>query len=89
MMSVQPVPTPAAEALAASVWPDYALAAPTVCGPSQFGLNDHHLVTTPEGSYVLRVYRRGWRTAEDICYELAVLTHLDARGVPVCAPIAG
>lgn len=85
-MSIQPVPTPAAEAVVARVWPHYALAAPTVCGPTQVGLNDHHLVTTPEGTYVLRVYRRGWRTAEEIAYELAVLVHLEARGVPVCAP---
>jgi len=85
-VSIRPVPTPAAEAVVARVWPHYALAAPTVCGPTQVGLNDHHLVTTPEGTYVLRVYRRGWRTAEEIAYELAVLVHLEARGVPVCAP---
>jgi Ser/Thr protein kinase RdoA (MazF antagonist) len=88
-MGVQPAQTPEAEAAVAQAWPHYALVAPTICGPTQVGLNDHHLVTTPEGQYVLRVYRRGWRTADDIAYELAVLLHLDARGVPVCAPIAG
>jgi hypothetical protein len=45
--------------MVASVWPHYALAAPTICGPSNVGLNDHHLVTTSEGPYILRVYRRG------------------------------
>jgi Ser/Thr protein kinase RdoA (MazF antagonist) len=88
-MGVQPAPTPEAEAAVARVWPHYALPAPAVCGPTQVGLNDHHLVTTAEGQYVLRVYRRGWRTADDIAYELAVLLHLAARGVSVCAPIAG
>ncbi len=87
-MGVVPAPTPEAEAAVTKVWPHYTLAAPTICGPTQIGLNDHHLVTTPEGQYVLRVYRRGWRTAEDIAYELAVLLHLAARDVPVCAPIA-
>jgi len=81
--------TPAPETLVAVLWPDYRLAAPTACQPLQSGFNDHYLIATAEGEYVLRVYQRGWRTAQDIAYELAALTHLEARGVPVCAPIAG
>jgi Ser/Thr protein kinase RdoA (MazF antagonist) len=88
-MGVQPAGTREAEAAVAQAWPHYSLPAPTVCGPTQVGLNDHHLVTTPGGQYVLRVYQRGWRTTEDIAYELAVLLRLAAHGVPACAPIAG
>ncbi len=86
-MGVSPTPSPAAEAAARAVWSHYNLPAPTVCGPTQVGLNDHHLITTPQGQYVLRVYRAGWRTEEDIAYEVAVLNHLAARGVPACAPL--
>ena len=79
----------AAEELIAALWPHYRLAPPNggkLIQPG--GFNDHYLISTPEGEYVLRVYRHGWRTVDDVAYELSVLTHLESRGVPVCAPIA-
>jgi Ser/Thr protein kinase RdoA (MazF antagonist) len=76
------------EALIADLWPDYDLAPASGGERILGGFNDHYLISTSEGEYVLRVYRHGWRTEDDIAYEIAVLTHLDARGVPVCAPIA-
>lgn len=88
-MSEQAASTPAVEALIADLWPSYGLSPPTACHPIQSGFNDHYLISTAESEYVLRVYRRGWRTTKDIAYELAVLTHLETCGVPVCAPIAG
>ena len=51
------------------------------------GFNDHYLLTTPDAAYVLRLYRPGWRTSDEVAYELAVLTHLTSHDVPVCAPI--
>ncbi len=76
-----------AGALAAALWPEYPLAMPTACQLIKCGFNDHYSIATPDGDYVLRVYNHGWRTAEDIAYEVAVLVHLEACGVPVCAPI--
>jgi Ser/Thr protein kinase RdoA (MazF antagonist) len=54
----------------------------------RFGLNDHYLVRTSSDRYILRVYRRGWRTAADVRYELDVLRHLQRKGVPAAQPIA-
>lgn len=66
----------------------YTLSPVTACRLLQRGFNDHYLLVTRDGSFVLRVYQRGWRTADAIAYELAVLAHLHRHGVPVCAPIA-
>ena len=79
--------TLAIEALVAFLWPDYPLSMPTACHLIKTGFNDHYFVSTPDGDYVLRVYTHGWRSAEDIAYELAALAHLEARGVPVCGPV--
>jgi Ser/Thr protein kinase RdoA (MazF antagonist) len=51
------------------------------------GLNDSYLVRRGRDRYVLRIYRRGWRTRADVGYELDVLVHLDRKGVPVAAPL--
>lgn len=66
----------------------YRLANPAACRLIQDSFNTHYLIETPDDRYVLRLYRHGWRTADDIAYELAVLDHLLACGVPVCGPIA-
>jgi Ser/Thr protein kinase RdoA (MazF antagonist) len=44
-------------------------------------------VATRGGRYVARVYRARWRTPSEIAYELELLGHLAARGVPVSVPI--
>jgi Ser/Thr protein kinase RdoA (MazF antagonist) len=80
--------TLAAGPLIAALWPDYSLPPPTGCHLLHSGFNDHYFVATPEGDYALRVYHHGWRTAEEVAFELAALTHLQSRGVPVCGPIA-
>jgi Ser/Thr protein kinase RdoA (MazF antagonist) len=36
---------------------------------------------------VLRIYRAGWRSADEIAYEMAALEHLGAKGVPVARPV--
>ena len=77
----------AAEPLVAALWPDYPLARPIACHLLGSGFSDHYFVATPDGDYVLRVHHHGWRTADDVAYELAALAHLEACGVPVCAPV--
>ena len=40
-------------------------------------------------SYILRIYRQGWRTLSDISYEVDALLHLVRNGAPASAPLGG
>lgn len=52
------------------------------------GFNHTYRVKTADGrTYYLRAYRHGWRTLDDICYELDVLNHLKRKGFPVAQPV--
>ncbi len=53
----------------------------------QHGLNDHYALRSAEGDFILRVYRHGWRTLDDILWELSLIEHLAAVRVPVAASI--
>ena len=53
----------------------------------QAGLNDHYALSTAHGDYVLRVYRRGWRSNDDVAWELGLLDHLRAAQALVAAPL--
>ncbi len=74
---------------ALSAWLDanYSPGTVAACRFLHRGLNDTYLVEAERGRYVLRVYRAGWRTAEEIAYETAVLEHLARKGVPVASPL--
>jgi Ser/Thr protein kinase RdoA (MazF antagonist) len=50
--------------------------------------NDVYLIQTPPEKFVLKVYGLGWRTPAEVQYEIDLLQHLSARGVPVATPIA-
>jgi Ser/Thr protein kinase RdoA (MazF antagonist) len=50
-------------------------------------MNDTYLVKTPRSVRVARVYRTCSRSVDEIQYELDLLLHLEARGVPVAPPI--
>ena len=76
------------DALLAKVVQSYAIASPVRCRLLKRGLNDTYLLTTEGGPYVLRVYRAGWRSGDEIQYELDLLRHLHVRGVAVSVPIA-
>lgn len=76
-----------AEALSEVVVADYSLAALTECLFFQWGLNDTYLLKTSDATYVLRVYRKGWRSLPEIQYELEVLLFLQNAGIGVSAPI--
>ena len=52
------------------------------------GINDSYKVATESESYLLRIYRKDWRTKSDIEFELSILNHLHQEGVNVAHPIA-
>jgi Ser/Thr protein kinase RdoA (MazF antagonist) len=66
----------------------YDLPLPTACEPLSEGLNDVYFVQSGAGPHVLKLYRAGWRTREEVRYEVEALLHLDRRGVPVALPVA-
>jgi Ser/Thr protein kinase RdoA (MazF antagonist) len=76
------------KALLSDVLPNYDIKVPTECKFLSLGLNDTFLVTTGQNKYILRAYRKDWRSREDIHFELELLQHLKQQGIPVAAPIA-
>jgi hypothetical protein len=48
---------------------DYSIGTSRSCQIYKRGLNDTYLVTTEQEKYILRVYRCGWRTKEEIDFE--------------------
>src|SRR5262245_39366260 len=78
----------APRALLSEALPAYDLGEPVACELLHSGLNDSYHLRTPQGSYLLRVYRAGWRALSDISYELEALVHLEQRGVGVSRPVA-
>ena len=74
-------------ALREAVVSEYALADPSDCQFFRMGLNDTYLLKTNGTSYILRVYRRGWRSLSEIQYELDVLLFLQTAGIEVSVPI--
>jgi Ser/Thr protein kinase RdoA (MazF antagonist) len=76
----------APEAVATALADAYGLRAPVRGQLFWHGVNDTYLLVSRGGRHVARVYRTGWRSTEEIAYELDLLTHLAARGVAVAAP---
>ena len=77
-----------ADALASDVLPRYGLGPIDAVRFLNPGLNDTYVVEAASGEqYILRVYRRNWRTFEDIAYEVDVLNHLSNKGASVSTPI--
>ncbi|QHT65561.1 phosphotransferase [Rhodocytophaga rosea] len=52
------------------------------------GMHDTYLVQDTSVTYVLRIYRAGWKTFEQVEAELQVLLFLHAQGLSVSFPIA-
>ena len=89
----QPFPTIASilapQALAASILPGFGLHEISDCRFFSGGFNHTYRARTAGGeTFYVRVYRRGWRTLADICYELDVLNHLQLKGFPAARPLS-
>jgi Ser/Thr protein kinase RdoA (MazF antagonist) len=78
----------AGEALSENILHHYRIGTPLSCRLYQRGLNDTYLVETEQDRYILRVYRRGWRTKEEIDFELELLAFLHQQNMPVSYPVA-
>ena len=59
----------------------------TGCEMLKFHTNDTYLLTTENEPYILRLYGARWRSVPEIEYELALLRHVAAKGVPGSVPI--
>jgi len=76
------------EALIHDVLPGFAVGEIDQCSFYSGGFNHTYRLRTAEGrSYWLRAYRLGWRTLDDIRYELDVLNHLKHKGFPAAQPV--
>jgi Ser/Thr protein kinase RdoA (MazF antagonist) len=78
---------PSGEALISMVLPNYPIGKPHSCKLLKRGLNDTYLVETEQEKYILRLYRRGWRTKEEIDFELELLAFLHEQNQPIAYPI--
>jgi Ser/Thr protein kinase RdoA (MazF antagonist) len=58
------------------------------CKLIHFGVNDTFVIYTANNSYIIRVYRNGWRTDSEILCELDYLLHLHKREFLVSTPIS-
>lgn len=65
----------------------YDLSAETYCELIHRGMNDVYKVCDHNFIGACRVWRTGWRTPEDVGYELSFLMHLKAKGLPVAVPL--
>ncbi|NIK80020.1 Ser/Thr protein kinase RdoA (MazF antagonist) [Paenibacillus castaneae] len=52
------------------------------------GLNDTYLVKTEKGPFILRIYKKNWRSESEIRFELDLLLYLIDCGIPLSYPIA-
>lgn len=76
-----------AAAVASEVDRRFALDGPAYCELLHRGMNDVYLVRTPRDRFALRAWRTGWRSMEDVAYELDFLCFLRDRGLPIAPPV--
>ncbi len=76
----------AAHALMSEVAHAYSVK-PQQCLLMRSWVNDAYLIVTAASRYVLKVYRFGWRSPEDVAWEVDLISHLAARGAPVAPAI--
>jgi Ser/Thr protein kinase RdoA (MazF antagonist) len=76
-----------AEALGEEVARAYGLDGPLSCHLLQRGMNGTYLVEGEQARYVARVYGAGRCSAESVAWELDLVEHLAAKGVPVARPV--
>jgi Ser/Thr protein kinase RdoA (MazF antagonist) len=66
----------------------YGLARPVACELLRSYTNDVYAVDSSDGRFVLKVYGQGWRSGPEIRYEVALIRHLQANGLPIAGPVA-
>jgi Ser/Thr protein kinase RdoA (MazF antagonist) len=76
------------KALATDLLPNYNIESPMDCRFLKPGLNDTFLVNTQGAKYILRIYRKDWRSLSEILYELDALLYLKREDISVSVPIA-
>src|SRR5690625_3289444 len=74
-------------ALASLVERYYAVEPHVECILLNLGVNDTYLVRTTRCKYIMRVYRKGHRSRDDVDFELALLQHLARAGIRVSTPV--
>ncbi len=77
----------APHALLTHVLPGYDIPAPHSCFLLTRSMNDTYLVRSVNANYILRIYRAGWRSQDDILFEVDALRHLERYGVSVAPPL--
>lgn len=65
----------------------YGLTGARGCELLSIGHNDHYRIFGSDGDYVVRVYGAGWRSLDEILWELSLLEHLEQQGVPVSSAL--
>jgi Ser/Thr protein kinase RdoA (MazF antagonist) len=66
----------------------YSLGVPRNCVLLRSWINEVYQLQIESQTYILKVYRRGWRSPEELAYEIALMQHLEANGLVVSPPIA-
>jgi Ser/Thr protein kinase RdoA (MazF antagonist) len=79
--------TPSVKALKAYTLSNYDIEDPINCQFLKLSFNDTFLISAQSIKYILRVYRRGWRSISEILYEMEALLHLKSEGILVSIPI--
>ncbi|MGB0848454.1 MAG: phosphotransferase enzyme family protein [Thiolinea sp.] len=79
--------TLAATDLLEHVVPQYQVKSPIRCEFWLRGLNDTYKITAKTDNYILRVYRKDWRTLSQIKFEVDALNYLHEQGANVSYPI--
>jgi len=63
------------------------LETPLTCRFFLQGLNDTYLLTAGADRSIFRVYQAGWRSDDDVYWEMDLLGHLGRKGVAVSLPV--
>jgi len=69
------------------VVPQYCVDNPISCEFWHRGINDTYKVKSNTESYILRIYRKDWRTLSEINFEVDALNYLHDKGANVSYPV--
>ncbi len=75
-------------ALCLEVAGQYSVGMPESCVLLRSWINEVYELRAGGARYILKVFRRGWRSPEEVSYEVALMQHLAACGLAVAPPVA-